>query len=171
MKPAWRPLRLLEKALIESLQQFTSSFPPALQWLAVMLVAAIPFIESYFGAALGVVIGINPVIAIFAAVVGNVASMLLLVNGAHFVRRKVAKEKEAPSLKYARLRAAFEKYGIAGVSLLGQTILPSQITSAALVSFGAAKEKVIFWQIISIILWGTAFGLLAYLGVDLVLGS
>ncbi|MCV9995076.1 hypothetical protein OIU93_12310 [Paeniglutamicibacter sp. ZC-3] len=157
--------------MIESLQQFTSSFPPALQWLAVMLVAAVPFIESYFGAALGVVIGINPVIAIFAAVVGNVASMLLLVNGAHFVRRKVAKEKEAPSLKYARLRAAFEKYGIAGVSLLGQTILPSQITSAALVSFGAAKDKVIFWQIISIMLWGTAFGLLAYLGVDLVLGS
>lgn len=157
--------------MIESLQQFTSSFPPALQWLAVMLVAAVPFIESYFGSALGVVIGLNPVMAIFAAVVGNVASMLLLVNGAHFVRRKVAKEKEVPSLKYARLRSAFEKYGIAGVSLLGQTILPSQITSAALVSFGAAKEKVIFWQIISIILWGTTFGLLAFLGVDLVLGS
>ncbi len=156
--------------MIESLQQFTAEFPPALQWLAVMLAAAVPFIESYFGAALGVVIGVNPVVAVAAAVVGNVASVLLLVNGAHLVRRKVAKENAAPSVKYAKLRSAFEKYGIAGVSLLGQAILPSQITSAALVSFGAAKEKVIFWQVISIILWGTAFGLLAYLGVDLVLG-
>jgi membrane protein YqaA with SNARE-associated domain len=130
--------------MIESMQEFASTFPPALQWLAVMLAAAIPFVESYFGAALGVVIGINPLIAILVAVVGNVASMLLLVNGAHFVRRRVAKEKEAPSQKYLKLRTAFDKYGIAGVSLLGQTILPSQITSAALVSFGAAKEKVIF---------------------------
>ena len=76
------------------MQEFTPPFPPALQWLAVMLAAAVPFVESYFGAALGVVIGINPVIAILAAVIGNVASMLLLVNGAHFVRRKVAKEKK-----------------------------------------------------------------------------
>lgn len=155
--------------MIESLQEFASSFPPALQWIAVVLAASIPFVESYFGSVLGVVIGLNPFVAITAAVIGNVASMLLLVNGAHFVRGKVAKEKNEPTEKYRKLRAAFDKYGVAGVSLLGQTILPSQITSAALVSFGAAKEKVIFWQIISIVLWGTAFGLLAYLGVDLVL--
>ncbi|GAA5228222.1 hypothetical protein [Paeniglutamicibacter antarcticus] len=156
--------------MIESLQEFTSSFPSALQWIGVALLAAVPFIESYFGAVVGVVIGMNPVFAVLAAVVGNVASMVLLVNGAHFVRRKVAKDK-VPSQKYARLRGAFDKYGIAGVSLLGQTILPSQITSLALVSFGAAKEKVIFWQVISIVLWGSTFGLLAYLGVDLVLGT
>ncbi|QXQ09488.1 hypothetical protein [Paeniglutamicibacter sp. Y32M11] len=154
--------------MIESLQDFTSTFPPALAWLAVMLAAAIPFVESYFGAAIGVVIGVNPVIAILAAVVGNVASMLLMVNGAHFLRRKASKGTKEPSQKYVKLRAAFDKYGIAGVSLLGQTILPSQITSAALVSFGASKEKVIFWQVISIILWGTAFGLLVYLGIDVI---
>ena len=156
--------------MIETLQEFASSFPPALQWIAVILAAAIPFVESYFGSALGVVIGLNPAVAILAAVLGNVASMLLLVNGAHFVRSKVAKEKDAPTEKCKKLRVAFDKYGVAGVSLLGQTILPSQITSAALVSFGAAKEKVIFWQIISIILWGTVFGTLAFLGVDLMLG-
>lgn len=156
--------------MIEALQEFASSFPPALQWIAVVLAASIPFVESYFGSVLGVVIGLNPFVAITAAVIGNVASMLLLVNGAHFVRGKVAKEGNEPTEKYRKLRAGFDKYGVAGVSLLGQTILPSQITSAALVSFGAAKEKVIFWQVISIILWGTTFGLLAYLGVDMVLG-
>lgn len=156
--------------MIEPLQEFTSTFPPALQWIGVMILGALPFIETYFGSVVGVLIGMNPVFAVLAAVVGNVASMLLLVNGAHLLRRKVAKDK-VPSQKYARLRGAFDKYGIAGVSLLGQTILPSQITSSALVSFGAAKEKVVFWQVISIVLWGSTFGLLAYLGVDLVLGS
>lgn len=156
--------------MIESLQEFASTFPAALQWIAVVLVSAVPFVESYFGSVIGVLIGLNPVIAILASVVGNVASMLLLVNGAHFVRSKVAKENKTPTEKYKKLRVAFEKYGVAGVSLLGQTILPSQITSAALVSFGAAKEKVIFWQIISIILWGTTFGVLAYLGIDIFFG-
>ena len=66
-----------------------------------------------------------------------------------------------------KLRRAFDRYGVAGVSLLGQTILPSQITSAAMVSFGANRNTVVFWQIVSIILWGIAFGVLATLGVQL----
>ncbi|PQZ96357.1 hypothetical protein CQ018_03580 [Arthrobacter sp. MYb227] len=158
--------------MIESVQDFAATFPPALQWVAVILAAAIPFIESYFGSVIGVVLGMNPVLAILAAVIGNVASMLLLVNGAHLLRRSVTKGKEEKESKpkYVKLRAAFDKYGVAGVSLLGQAILPSQITSAALVSFGASKNQVIFWQIISIILWGSAFGALAYFGIDVMLG-
>lgn len=156
--------------MIESLQNFATSFPEPLQWLAIALVAAVPFVESYFGAVIGVLIGVPTVIAILAAVVGNVISMLVFVNSAHAVRNKARKGADAPSKarKYQKLHSAFDKYGIAGVSLLGQTILPSQITSAALVSFGADKRKVIFWQVISIILWGTLFGILATSGVSLV---
>ena len=66
------------------------------------------------------------------------------------------------------MRRSFDRYGVAGVSLLGQTILPSQITSAAMVSFGANRNAVIMWQVISIILWGVAFGVLTTLGVSLV---
>ncbi|PJJ44647.1 hypothetical protein ATK23_1887 [Glutamicibacter mysorens] len=155
--------------MIESLQNFAASFPEPLQFVAVALVAAVPFIESYFGSLIGVVIGVPVVAAIATAVIGNVISMLLFVNSAHAVRSKVRKgaESEKKERKYEKLRRAFDKYGIAGVSLLGQTILPSQITSAALVSFGANKQKVIFWQIISIILWGTLFGVLAAQGINL----
>lgn len=44
---------------------------------------------------------------------------------------------------------------MAGVSLLGQTILPSQITATAMVSFGADRNAVILWQTLSILLWGS----------------
>jgi hypothetical protein len=37
-----------------------------------------------------------------------------------------------------------------------------------MISFGASRNAVILWQIISIIVWGTAFGVLATLGVSLV---
>lgn len=156
--------------MFEALQEFTATLPPLLQWVGVMIAAAIPFVESYFGSVLGILAGINPVVAIIAAIAGNVISMLIFVLSAHGVRAKVVggkKPKEA-SPRRERLRKSFDKYGVAGVSLLGQTILPSQITSAAMVSFGASKNAVILWQVISIILWGTAFGVFATLGVSLV---
>jgi membrane protein YqaA with SNARE-associated domain len=156
--------------MIDAMQDFTSSLPPVLQWLGVMVAAAVPFIESYFGSVIGVLAGIDPVIAIAAAIAGNVISMLVFVLGAHRVRSKVVSARTAkePSARRQKLRAQFDKYGVAGVSLLGQTILPSQITSAAMVSFGASKNAVIMWQIISIILWGVAFGIFATLGFSLI---
>src|SRR5690606_40116065 len=68
--------------MIESLQNFAASFPEPLQFLAVALIAAVPLIESYFGSAIGVVIGVPVVAAVATAVVGNVLSMLLFVNSA-----------------------------------------------------------------------------------------
>jgi hypothetical protein len=186
--------------MIDALQDFTSSFPDFLQWLGVMIVAAIPFVESYFGAVIGVVIGLPPALAIAAAVIGNIISMLIFVFTAHGARTKAVASRQRKralvgaggasgagasgsggldadaaadgidpeeSPRREKLRRAFDKYGVAGVSIIGQTMLPSQITSAAMVSFGANRNVVIFWQIISIILWGTVFGVLASLGVSL----
>ncbi|WP_125099301.1 small multi-drug export protein [Leucobacter chromiireducens] len=153
--------------MITTLQDFTASLPEVLQWLGVLLVSAIPFVESYFGSAIGVLIGLSPVLAIGVAVIGNIISMLIFVLTAHGVRTQATKGRDATPLspRRAKLKQRFDQYGVPGVSLLGQLILPSQITSAAMVSFGAAKNQVILWQIISIILWGTVFGVLAVLGV------
>jgi membrane protein YqaA with SNARE-associated domain len=156
--------------MIDALQNFTESLPPLLQWVGVILASAVPFVESYFGSIIGVLAGINPVIAILAAIIGNALSMLIVVLSAHQVRTSVTKRKVPKPLtaRKERLRKQFDKYGVPGVSLLGQTILPSQITSAAMVSFGASKNSVILWQIISITLWGIAFGTLAALGTTLI---
>lgn len=155
--------------MIDALQNFTESLPPLLQWVGVILASAIPFIESYFGSVIGILAGINPIIAILAAIIGNTLSMIIVVLSAHGVRTSVTKRKEPQPLtpRKERLRKQFDKYGVPGVSLLGQTVLPSQITSAAMVSFGAPKNSVILWQIISITLWGIAFGVLAALGTNL----
>ena len=155
--------------MIDALREFTSALPALLQWVGVILASAIPFVESYFGSVIGILAGINPVVAILAAIVGNVASMLIFVFSAHSVRSKVqaGKAPKPETARRAKLRQRFDKYGVAGVSLLGQTLLPSQITAAAMVSFGASRNAVIFWQVISITLWGVAFGVLASLGVTL----
>lgn len=155
--------------MIDALQDFTASLPVFLQWAGVMLVAAVPFVESYFGSVIGVIAGLPPAVAVAVAVVGNIVSMLVFVLTAHRIRSRVVAGKAAPepSPKRVKLRRAFDRYGVAGVSLLGQTILPSQITSAAMVSFGANRNVVIVWQVVSIVLWGALFGTLAALGVTL----
>ncbi|MCL3861774.1 hypothetical protein [Actinotalea sp. K2] len=154
--------------MIENLQDFTTSLPPLLQWLGVMAAGAIPFVESYFGSVIGIFAGVPFLLAVAAAVVGNVATMVLTVSVTHGVRGRMAGPAKEASPRRQRLRRSFDRYGVAGVSLLGQTVLPSQITSAALVSFGAPKRTVIVWQVVSIVLWGVVFGVLALLGVDLV---
>ncbi|MDN5834160.1 MAG: hypothetical protein L0H46_09765 [Brevibacterium sp.] len=158
--------------MIESIQEFAGSIPDWLQWAGIILVSAIPFVESYFGSVIGVAIGLHPVVAILMAIIGNVASMLAFVYGAGAIRDKARKNRdksEEPSQKRQRLKRMFDKFGVPGVSLLGQTLLPSQITSVAMVGFGANRNAVAFWQIISIILWGVLFGVLATLGIELAL--
>lgn len=156
--------------MIESIQEFAGSIPDWLQWAGVILVSAIPFVESYFGAVIGVAIGLHPVIAVLMAIIGNVISMLAFVYGTGAIRDRATKNRDTePSQKRQRLKRMFDKFGVPGVSLLGQTLLPSQITSSAMVGFGANRNAVAFWQIISIILWGVLFGVLATLGVNLAL--
>ncbi|MFE6965506.1 hypothetical protein ACFVAJ_10345 [Agromyces sp. NPDC057679] len=175
--------------MIDALQDFASSLPGVMQWLGVMLISAIPFVDSYFGSVVGVLIGLPPAVAIGVAVIGNVISMLGFVFAASGVRSKVVAGRAAAagaggsagSVSYAaigavdassssrneKVRRAFDKYGVAGVSLLGPFILPSQFTSAAMVSFGANRNAVIAWQIVSIVIWGVVAGVAASLGVAL----
>lgn len=155
---------------IIDLQEWTASLPPAVAWLGVMAAAAIPFVESYLGSVIGVAAGLPWGVAVAVAVVGNVVSMLVFVLTAGAVRDRVSGEAREESPRRRKVRRAFDRYGVAGVSLLGQTILPSQITSAAMVSFGASRTAVIGWQIVSIILWGVDFGLLAVGGLNVLTG-
>lgn len=151
--------------MIEALQNFTQSLPEWARWAGVILIAALPFVESYFGSAIGIIAGVHPVVAVTAAVIGNTASMLILVFSAHKLRSRFSKRE--PKRSTQRLRKMFDRWGVPGVSLLGQAVLPSQITSMAMVSFGASRNAVAGWQIVSIVMWGALFGVLTVAGVNL----
>lgn len=155
----------------DALVAFTESLPAWAHWLGVMLVAAIPFVESYFGTLIGVLAGVPTVVAVLAAIAGNVISMLAFVFAGAGARRRVLAGRGAgegePALspRRQRFKRMFDRFGVPGVSLLGQTLLPSQITSGLMVSFGADRNQVIVWQIVSIIVWAIAFALLGTLGL------
>ena len=150
--------------MLADLQDNTATVAPIWQWLVIMAAAAVPFIESYFAAPIGFLAGASPLEAIPAAIVGNVISMVLVVLLAGRVRGAAGADEQPLSPRRARFKRRFDAWGVPGVSLLGQTLLPSQITSGLMVGFGASRQRVILWQILSITLWGVGFGLLG-LGV------
>lgn len=150
---------------MHALQEFVHNLPAALQFLGVMAIAAIPFVESYFGSVIGIVAGVNPVVVVLCAIIGNLVSMLVFCLLAHRGRQLAVKDPTPLSPRKQKLKRLFDRYGVAAVSLLGQTILPSQITSAAMVGFGANLRTVVAWQSVSIVVWGTIFAALAHVGM------
>ena len=115
--------------MIDALQDFTTSLPSFLQWFGVMLISAIPFVESYFGSVVGVLIGLPTPVAIGVAVIGNVISMLIFVMTAHGVRGKVVSGKAARG-KVAHGTAARSEPVAVGA------VLPRQILTRRMCCWG-----------------------------------
>lgn len=152
--------------LLVQLHDLVSGLAPWQQVLALVPVGAIPFIESYLGSFLGTALGIHPVLAIPAAVLGNLAATLLVVALAGRTRDAVTRGRDErpeserkPSRFREKVATALDRYGVPGVCLLGPLVVASQITGPTLVALGATRTRVQLWMSISIIAWGLAFGI------------
>lgn len=153
--------------LFAQLSSFVEGLEPWQQILALIPAGAIPFIESYLGGVLGIVVGIHPVIAVPAAVLGNLIATFAVtalaggardaVTGARRNRREQDPEQQ-PSRLRQKVAANLQRYGVPGVCLLGPLVMASQITAPTLVALGARKRSIYLWMSISIIAWGVAFG-------------
>jgi hypothetical protein len=174
-------------SLIETLQDLVGQVPDIVQPLIVAAAGAIPFVEGEGGVAIGIVGGINPVVAAIAAMVGNflcVAVLVLLSSGARKAvvtrhRAKVdgravtadggtalgslsAEESYGVrgSTRRAKFQRAYERYGVPGVSLLGPLLLPTHFTATMLAASGVGKARILIWQAVAIIGWTTLTALI-----------
>jgi hypothetical protein len=171
--------------LVEILQRLVGQVPELLQPLIVAVAGAVPFIEGEGGVAIGILGGINPVVAAIAAMVGNflsVAVLVLLGSGARnaVVNRQRASARAradvladgglAPQAataaevrgdtRRAKFQRAYERYGVPGVSLLGPLLLPTHFTATMLAASGVGKARILIWQAIAIIGWTTITALI-----------
>jgi membrane protein YqaA with SNARE-associated domain len=143
--------------LILGFQDLVAQLPEWAQPLIVALAGAVPFIEGEGGTVIGVVGGVNPIVAAVAAAAGNfIAVAIVVLLGAQiraaFTRGRPPKPHSARREKFQK---AFNRYGVAGVSLLGPLLLPTHFTAAALAGSGVAKGRVLAWQAVAIALWTT----------------
>jgi hypothetical protein len=153
--------------IVTGLQELTQGLPPLLRWVGVLLAGAIPYVEAEGAAVLGVVAGVNPVVAILAAVVGNAIALAVVVWLIGAARSGVTRGRAAETSPQRQpLRQVFDRYGVPGVSLLGPLLLPSHVTAAAMVGFGAPRARVFAWGVAAVTAWAVVLGVVVHLGVS-----
>jgi hypothetical protein len=173
--------------LISRFQELVAQVPEILQPLIVALAGAVPFIEGEGAAAIGIVGGLHPAVAIAAGAIGNFLCVAVLVIASSGARSAIVSRRRGavgrrqsvlvgaastpavsdldtdakPGKKSARkekFQRALDRYGVPGVSLLGPLLLPTQFTATMLASAGVSKARVLFWQGLAILGWSTLIG-------------
>ena len=148
--------------LILGFQNLIAQLPEWAQPVIVFLAGAVPFIEGEGAASIGIIGGINPVIAAIAGALGNFAAVAIVVLLGAQIRAALTKGKprKPKSARTEKFQKAFNRYGVVGVSLLGPLLLPTHFTAAALVGTGVPKGRVLLWQGVAIVLWTTLLTLI-----------
>ena len=169
--------------LIETFQNLVAQVPDLVQPLIVALAGAVPFIEGEGAAGIGILGGINPVIAAIAAIVGNFLCVAILVLASSGARKAIVDRSRAKQVAMAgggssmetaqdmadtgrgtarreKFQRAFERYGVPGVSLLGPLLLPTHFTATMLAASGVGKGRILIWQAVAIVGWTTAVSII-----------
>lgn len=194
----------------EALQDLVDQVPTIVQPLVVSLAGMVPYIEGEGSAALGVLAGINPVVAALAGATGNILAVFVVVHFGDRLRtavmsrrarrstagsrvevlagggggapgpmdsidpddptRSPAPDAPKPSKGRARLQRWVVRFGVPGASLIAPLALPTHLTAATLVASGVARNWVLLWQVIAIVLWTTVITLAATGVLSLLVG-
>ncbi|QEV99418.1 small multidrug efflux protein [Microbacterium caowuchunii] len=170
--------------LIRGFQELVTQVPELIQPFVVALAGTIPFVEGELAATIGLIGGLNPIVAGIFAAVGNFVSVLLVVLFTSSARtavtnRRTARvaatvggpampETDAESAPYAdiasakpeskgraRLQKFLVRFGVPGASILGPLAIPTQFTAAILVAAGTSRAWVLLWQAVAIVIWTT----------------
>lgn len=141
--------------------------------LGIFIAGAIPWFEAIAVVPAGIVVGLDPVLTVIAAAVGNAITIFLFAYAGSGIRtwiikRREAKGKTGESPRYQKALAAFDKYGMWGMAALGPVLIGTQFAAAASVAAGVKPLKASLLITLSMVLWaaGIAWGMTA-LGITI----
>ncbi|MCQ9367405.1 hypothetical protein NQ036_03970 [Brevibacterium sp. 91QC2O2] len=160
------------ESLLETLQTYTESLPDWLHWVVVLVMGAVPYVGSHFAALLGTLAGVSNPVTLASAFGGNAAALLATAAVADRARRHMRRIgrtlpiRRRKSKLERRVRRAIDRYGVAGFALLGQVVIPSQLSTAAMIALGVNRRKVIAWQLAGSALWACVATALTDWGLD-----
>lgn len=129
--------------------------------IGIFIAGAIPWLEAIAVIPAGIVLGLDPVLTVIAAVAGNAITIFLFAYAgagirAWFIKRREAKGKSGDSPKYQKALVAFDKYGMWGMAALGPILIGTQFAAAASVAAGVKPLKVSILITASMAIWATA---------------
>lgn len=129
--------------------------PAVVQFLLIFVVGIIPFLESYVGGMVGVLLGLPWPLALGAAVAGNVLALLVVIPWADKMADK--REGKPSTPRQEKVMARVNKYGIPVAALIAPTLLAISLTAFFMVLAGLDKTQTLIWNIVAAVVWGALF--------------
>jgi len=140
--------------------------------LGIFIAGAIPWFEAIAVIPSGIIFGLDPILTVIAAVLGNGLTIFLFAYAGSqirqwLLRRREAKGKVGESKRFAKAQAAFDKYGIYGMAALGPILIGTQFAAAISVAAGVKPFKAASLVTAGMIVWSILIAwVLVAIGVD-----
>ncbi len=129
-----------------------------LGYFGIFLAGAIPWFEAIGVVPVGILFGLDPVLTVIAASVGNIITIALFAYAGDKIRNWVIERRRKKGIepktgRYEKAQKAFDKYGIYGMAALGPIIIGTQFAAAASVAAGVKPFKVTLFISVAMVLW------------------
>ncbi|GHD28488.1 small multi-drug export protein [Nocardiopsis kunsanensis] len=138
--------------------------------LLVLACSVVPWLEL-FVIPPAVAMGLNPVTVAVVAFIGNTAAAVAVISGSARLLEWWERRRGRPigegSRSGARVRKAFERFGVPGLALQGPFLSGMYFAVLFAVLLGAPRHKVAFWTTVSNALWAIALAATTAAGVEL----
>jgi membrane protein DedA with SNARE-associated domain len=124
-------------------------------------------LKFFLGPSLGYTLKLNLATTILSTVAGMMTVVLAFAFAGDFIKKNIVdrlfpnRKKVSDSSK--RFVTLWRKYGIAGVAFLTPLLLTPIGGTLLAISFGAPKDKLIFYMFISAAFWASVFSVGIYL--------
>lgn len=129
-----------------------------LGYFGIFLAGAIPWFEAIGVVPVGILFGLDPVLTVLAAAVGNIITIALFAYAGDRIRNWVIERRRTKGIepkagRYEKAQKAFDKYGIFGMAALGPILIGTQFAAAASVAAGVKPFKVTMLISVAMVLW------------------
>lgn len=143
--------------------------------IGIFIGGAIPWFEAIAVVPAGILFGLDPLLVVLSAVLGNTLTIFVFAYGGAKIRdlfvgralKKPARSQKAKaksSRKSQRAQQAFDKYGIFGLATLGPIIIGTQFAAAIAVAAGVKPLKTSLIISLATLIWGAVIAVLMVIG-------
>ena len=135
----------------------------------VFLGGAIPWLEAIAVVPAGILLGLDPIAVVVAAVVGNTITIFVFAYGGSkirdwFLNKKSENAAARSKKKFEKAQAAFDKYGVFGMAFLGPILIGTQFAAAISVAAGVRPFKTSVIISGATLLWAALIAVLSVWG-------
>ncbi len=139
--------------------------------LGIFIAGAIPWMEAIAVVPVGILFGLDPVLVVVSAVVGNATTIFAFAYLSSQIREALRKRREeagkvGESKRFVKAQDFFDRYGIFGLAALGPVLIGTQFAAAIAVAAGIRPLRASILITLSTALWAIGIAVaLVFFGV------